>query len=52
MPWLDVKKWPTVVHINVQLAFEKQSFTEWIFPSIVAAVIVALRRLPARGLFE
>jgi hypothetical protein len=34
------------------LAFEKQLFTEWIFPHIVGAVIVALRRSPARGLIE
>jgi hypothetical protein len=34
------------------LAFEKQLFTEWIFPLIVGAVIVALRPLPAKGLFE
>ena len=34
------------------LAFEKQLFTEWIFPPIVGAVIVALRPLAARGFIE
>jgi len=37
---------------KLHLAFEKQLFTEWIFPLIAGAVIVALRPLPAMGLFE
>jgi hypothetical protein len=43
----DEPRWQTT-----PLAFEKQLFTEWIFPHIVGAVIVALRRSAARGLIE
>jgi hypothetical protein len=35
--------------LNVQLAFEKQLFTEWIFPPIVGSVIVVLRPESAGG---
>jgi hypothetical protein len=33
-------------------AFEKQLFTEWMFPPIVDALIVALGPLPGGGLIE
>jgi len=49
--WRDAISLTILIGV-VNLAFEKQLFTEWIFPLIVGAVIVALRPLPAKGLFE